>query len=46
MKKLDAVFSDTLVGILDNLNEAKVAKEDIVNIFQNAAGKYVAIFYY
>jgi hypothetical protein len=46
MKRLDAIFSDTLVGILDNLNNLNVTREDIVNIFQNTAGKYIAIFYY
>lgn len=46
MKKLDAIFSDTLVGIVDELNKSKVEREDVVNIFQNAQGLYVAIFYY
>ena len=32
-KKVDAIFSDTLIGILDELNHAKVQREDVVNIF-------------
>ena len=45
MKKLDAIFSDTIVGIIDELNSLKVQKVDVVNIFQNAKSQYVAIFY-
>lgn len=45
MKTIDAIFSDTLIGILDNLNDLKVKREDVVNIFQNAKGQYIAIFY-
>ncbi len=45
MKKIDAIFSDTLIGILDELNNAQIQKEDVVNIFQNTQGQYVAIFY-
>ena len=45
MKTIDAIFSDTIVGILDKLNNLKVAREDVVNIFQNTEGQYVAIFY-
>ena len=45
MKTVDAIFSDTLVGILDKLNDLKVPREDVVNIFQNTEGQYVAIFY-
>lgn len=45
MKTIDAIFSDTLVGMLDKLNDLKVQKEDVVNIFQNIEGLYVAIFY-
>lgn len=44
-KKVDAIFSNTLIGILDELNHAKVQREDVVNIFQNTQGQYVAIFY-
>lgn len=44
-KKVDAIFSDTLIGILDELNHAKVQREDVVNIFQNTQGQYVAVFY-
>lgn len=45
-KRLDAIFSVTLVGILDELNKLKVKKEDIVNIFQNSEGKYIVVFYH
>jgi galactokinase len=45
MKKLDAIISPTLVGILDKLNDLTVQKEDIVSIIQNTEGQYVAIFY-
>ncbi|MBQ7430703.1 MAG: hypothetical protein IJV29_18655 [Butyrivibrio sp.] len=44
-KKVDAIFSDTLIGILDALNHAKVQRKDVVNIFQNTQGQYVAVFY-
>ncbi len=44
-KKVDAIFSDTLIGILDELNRIGVQKEDIVNVFQNTQGQYVVIFY-
>ena len=44
-KKVDAIFSDTLIGILDELNQSKVQRADVVNIFQNTQGQYVAIFY-
>lgn len=44
-KKVDAIFSDTLIGILDELNQAEVQREDVVNIFQNTQGQYVAVFY-
>ena len=45
MKTIDAIFSDTLVGILDKLNDLNVQREDVVNIFQNTEGQYVAVFY-
>ena len=44
-KKVDAIFSDTLIGILEELNHVKVQREDVVNIFQNTQGQYVAVFY-
>lgn len=44
-KKVDAIFSDTLIGILDELNRIGVQKEDVVNVFQNTQGQYVVIFY-
>lgn len=45
-KRLDAILSSTLVGILDKMNDLKVPKEDVINIFQDTNGQYVAIFYY
>ena len=44
-KKLDAIYSEKLVGIIDKLNTLKVPNADIVNIFQNIEGTYIAIFY-
>ena len=44
-KKLDALIADTLVGILDKMNSLEIKMEDIVNIFQNNKGQYVAVFY-
>lgn len=43
--KIDAIFSDTLIGVLDELNREKVPREDVINIFQNNQNQYVAIFY-
>ena len=47
--KLDAIYSPTLVGILEELNRLKVQKENIINIFQSSSGvtegKFIAIFY-
>ena len=43
--KIDAIISDTLVGVLDSLNDLKVERKDIVNIFQNTVGQYIAVFY-
>ncbi len=45
-KKLDAIFANTLSAVLDKMNTLKVTKDDIINIFQNNQGQYVAIFYY
>lgn len=42
---IDAIFSDTLVGIINELNKLKVKKESVVTVFQNKDGKYVAVFY-
>lgn len=39
------MFSKTLVSILDELNRMEVPREDVVNIFQDTEGQYVAIFY-
>ena len=45
MKTIDALISKTLVELLDKLRMLEVTKEDIVNVFQNAEGNYIAIFY-
>lgn len=45
MKTIDAIISEALVTLLDKLRELEVAKEDIVSVFQNTEGKYIAIFY-
>jgi len=45
-KKLDAIFASTLVGVLDKMNTLGIIREDVINIFQNNQGQYVAIFYY
>lgn len=43
--KIDAIISGTLVGVLDKLNDLKIPRENVVNVFQNTAGDYVAIYY-
>lgn len=43
--KVNAIYSELLVGVIDKLNELNVKREDIINIFQNNAGQYIAIFY-
>ena len=43
-KKADAIISDTLVGILDSLNENDIRREDVINVFYNGK-KYIAVFY-
>lgn len=45
MKTADALISQTLVSLLDKLKELNIPKEDMVNVFQNTEGKYIAIFY-
>lgn len=44
-KKLD-VITGPLSNVIDELNNLKVKREDIVNLIQNNEGLYVAIFYY
>lgn len=48
-KKLDAIFSNTLTSVLEELNKIPVYKDDIVTIFQstegNTKGQFIAIFY-
>lgn len=45
MKHMDAILSDTLRGITDSLNKEDIPREDVVSVFQNTKGQYVAIFY-
>lgn len=44
-KKLD-VITGPLSNVIDELNNLKVKREDIVSLIQNNEGLYVAIFYY
>ena len=43
--KLD-VITGPLSNVIDELNNLKVKREDIVSLIQNNEGLYVAIFYY
>lgn len=44
-KKLD-VITGPLSNVIDELNNLKVKREDIVSLIQNNEGLYVAVFYY
>ena len=44
-KKLD-VITGPLSNVIDELNNLKIKREDIVSLIQNNEGLYVAIFYY
>lgn len=44
--KIDAIISEKLVDLITKLNEMPVKKENLVTIFQNTMGQYIAIFYY
>lgn len=44
-KKLD-VITGPLSNVIDELNNLKVKREDIVSLIQNNEGLYIAIFYY
>lgn len=43
-KKLD-VITGPLSSIIDELNNLKVKREDIVSLIQNNEGLYVVVFY-
>lgn len=42
---IDAILTSSIASLVKSLNDSKVKKEDIVTIFQNEKGKYVAIYY-
>lgn len=44
-KKLD-VITGPLSSVIDELNNLKLKREDIVSLIQNNEGLYVAVFYY
>lgn len=44
-KKVNAILSDTLTGLIETLNARCVKNEDLSNVFQNNKGQYVAVFY-
>lgn len=44
-KKLD-VITGPLSNVIDELNNLKIKREDIVSLIQNNEGLYVAVFYY
>lgn len=43
--KIDAVISRTIASIVDKLNNLKVERQNVINVFQNKEGYYIAIFY-
>lgn len=44
-KIIQSLISPTLAAIMEKLHNEKVVREDIVNIFCNNEGKYVAVYY-
>lgn len=44
--KADAIYSEQLVDIIDELNRLKIPKDNVINVFQNKIGLYVAIIYH
>jgi len=42
---VDAIISDAITKVIAELNNLKVRKENIISIFQNKEGMYIAIFY-
>ena len=46
MEKFDALYTVTLSSLIEELNRCKIARKDVVTIFQDrVTNKYVAIFY-
>lgn len=43
--KIDALISETLVELIENLNSRQVKREDIITVLQNISGQYIAIYY-
>ena len=44
-KKMDAIIAPTLIGVIDKVNSLGIPRTDIVNVFQNDSGSYMAVFY-
>ena len=44
-RKLDASIAIELANLITSLNEIGVKQEDIVTVFQNHSGQYVALYY-
>lgn len=44
-KKMDAIIAPTLTGVIDKINNLGITKNDVVNVFQNDSGSYMAVFY-
>ena len=44
-KIIQSLISPTLAAIMEKLHNENVVREDIVNIFCNNEGKYVAVYY-
>lgn len=42
---IDAIITSNIAALVKTLNDSKVKKEDIITIFQNEKGKYVAVYY-
>lgn len=43
--KVDAIISETIVGVVEELNKYDVKRENVINVFQNSRGQYVAFYY-
>lgn len=43
-KSYDAVYSESLITLMDALNDLQIKKEDIVQIFSDSK-VYIAVFY-
>lgn len=40
----DGIISSTFAGLVDELNKRNIPKEDIVSVFTNAQGQYLALY--